>query len=887
LAIAAGVVSLLGAASVAAQGTESGTVVGRVVDDVSKLPLPGAMVGVEGTNLERATDLNGAFRISGLAAGAQTLTISYLGHIGQSKEVVVEAGAIVNVTIELTLRFAETVEVRGERGIEAVATALNVQRTAPNITNVVSADQLEVFPDANAAEAAQRISGITVERDQGEGRYVLIRGTSPRLNSMTINGERIPAPEGEQRSVAIDVIPADLLQAIQVSKALTPDMDGDAIGGTVNLLLKEAPEEPRVQLSIGGGYNDFRSGFETFTGSATLGRRSADGKFGFLVAASGSYRDFGSENFEVDYDDGDLDELDTRYYEINRQRYGVNAAFDYRLTANSTLFLNGMWNRFRDEEFRWRKRERVGDDRIERDLKDRLSIQEIFNIAGGGRHFLGGGGELDYKLSYSRAGEDRPDEKLSIFRQDDVEFDPNVSPDSIDPDNIRANPLNEDINAFALDEMEYNNDETRDRDYVASMNLRLPLPSTGTFNGFVKFGGKYRKKEVQQIQPTDLFSPDDDVMLTDVLGFQPPSVVNGRYELGPFQDYQLMRTLRPTLERERDYETEAGDYEATEDVAAGYAMTDFRLGTGVRILGGLRYEHTSNDYTGYTVEFDDEGDYLETRPLTNSSSYGQLLPMVHFTYSFAERTNLRAAVTRTLARPDYYDLVPYNIVLREDNEIERGNPDLQPTVAWNADLMAAHYFESVGVISAGLFYKQLDDFIYFFTTREEIDGDIWEITQPRNGESATLRGVEIALQGQMRFLPEPLDGLGLYLNYTFTDSEATFPGARKATLPGQSKHVGNLALSYEKGGFNGRVSVNFHGKFIDEAGELAVEDIYYDNHYQLDFSATQAISDKVGIFVQALNLTNEPLRYYLGSGDRPLQEEYYGWWATFGVKLDF
>ncbi len=398
-----------------------------------------------------------------------------------------------------------------------------------------------------------------------------------------------------------------------------------------------------------------------------------------------------------------------------------------------------MWNRFEDEEFRWRKRERVGNDRIVRDLKDRVSIQKIFYVSGGGRHFLGGGGELDYKLSWARSGEERPGEMLSIFQQKDVEFDPNVSPDSIDPNNIRANPLNEDINAFELDEIEYNNDETLDRDYVAQMNLRLPLPTTDSFNGSVKFGGKYRKKAIEQIQPTDLFSPDDDVMLTDYLGFQPPPIISGRYDLGPFQDFEQMRALRPTLEVERDYETEAGDYEATEDIAAAYAMTDFHLGTSVRILGGLRYEHTSNDYTGYTVLFDDEGDWVETQPLTNSSSYGQLLPMVHFTYSFAERTNLRAAVTRTLARPDYFDLVPYNIVLREDNEIARGNPDIQPTVAWNADLMAEHYFESVGVVSGGLFFKQLDDFIYLFSTREEIDGAIWEIEQPRNGESATLR----------------------------------------------------------------------------------------------------------------------------------------------------
>jgi hypothetical protein len=166
--------SLLGAASVGAQGT-GGTVAGRVIDDVSQLPLPGALVGVEGTNLETATDLRGEFRISGLAAGAQTLTISYLGRAAGTEEVTIEAGAVVNVTVELTLRFAETVEVVGERGIEAQATALNLQRTAPNITNVVSAEQLSVFPDRNAAEASQRIPGVT-RTDPGSGGGAAQRG---------------------------------------------------------------------------------------------------------------------------------------------------------------------------------------------------------------------------------------------------------------------------------------------------------------------------------------------------------------------------------------------------------------------------------------------------------------------------------------------------------------------------------------------------------------------------------------------------------------------------------------------------------------------------------------------------------------------------------------
>jgi TonB-dependent receptor len=548
-----------------------------------------------------------------------------------------------------------------------------------------------------------------------------------------------------------------------------------------------------------------------------------------------------------------------------------------------------MYNYYRDYEYRWRQRSRLGKESIELDIKDRDSIQKIFNISGGGQHYLGGSGSvLDYKLSFSQSGEKRPDELLSIFEQEDVVFDPNVSPDFIDPNNIRANPLNADINEFALDAIEYNNDETRDRDIVAAVNMLMPLPSGDQFNGSFKFGAKFRNKDVFQHQPLTLYESDDDLMLAGVLGFRPPSIINGRYTMSPFQDPDTMRSRYSDLDSEHDPESDAGNYDAGENVVAGYAMTDFNLNPKVRIMGGLRYEHTSNDYSGFTVTYDDEGDYEETIPNSNSSSYGTLSPMVHLTYHLADRTNLRMAVTRTLARPNYYDLVPYNIVIREDNEIERGNPDLDPTTAWNFDVLAEHYFESVGVVSGGFFYKSLDQYIYLFTVREEIDGSRWEISQPRNGESAKILGAEMAFQGQLRFLPSPFDGIGIYTNYTFSDSEAVFPDRNLvSTLPGQSKHVGNFAVWYEKGGFNGRVSLNFHGKYIDEVGGDELEDIYYDNHNQLDVTLSQAIGSRVRIFADFINLTNEPLRYYIGTADRPIQEEYYRWWANFGIKFNF
>jgi TonB-dependent receptor len=325
-------------------------------------------------------------------------------------------------------------------------------------------------------------------------------------------------------------------------------------------------------------------------------------------------------------------------------------------------------------------------------------------------------------------------------------------------------------------------------------------------------------------------------------------------------------------------------------------MADLYLGSRVRVLAGARYERTSLDYTGYEVLFDDEGDFASISALSRTNGYGHLLPMAHLRVSLDEHTNLRAAATRTLARPNFYDLAPYTVIFREDLEILRGNPDLRPTTAWNFDLLAERYFQSVGVASAGVFYKRLSDYIFPFSFEEVRSGDEFQVIQPLNGEQASVRGFEAALQSQLRFLPSPLDGVGLYLNYTFTDSEATFPErTSRSTLPGQARHVGNVSLSYEKGGFMGRASVNFHGSYVDlvvgdQVGADGIrvdQDRYYDRHTQLDVTASQAVTSHIRLFAEALNLTNEPLRYYRGTSDRPDQEEYYKWWAAFGVKVNF
>lgn len=877
--------------------TGSGAVTGRVLDAVTGAPLIGADVTLDGTSFTTATDRTGAFRLSRLPAGSYSLLVLYLGHGEQRTDVTVVSGQTIPVDVKLAPEsFSETVQVRAEPIGEGQARALNQQRTAANITNVVSSDQIGSFPDPNAAEAAQRIPGVSIARDQGEGRYVLIRGTEPRLNSMMIDGERIPSPEGDVRSVALDAVPADQLQSIEVSKAVTPDMDADSIGGAVNLVTKQAVSRPTMLASAAGGYNALQEDGGQRQASGTFGRRVANGRVGFLVGGSAAHLNRGSENVEADYDDGALDQLQTRDYIVERERYGVNTSVDFKANQNSSFIFRGIFNRFRDYEINNRPEYQISDDRIERVLKNRQQDQTIASVSGSGQHVLGPRGTtVDYRLSWARAQEHQPDRLDTIFRQSKVTFAPNVSASSIDPDNIQANPLNEDLSKYTLHEQVYEPFLTRDREVTGSANLRMPFASSGRFSTIFKAGVKLRDKHKFREADTIVAEPTSTVPFSQLQdsGFSAGNrFLGGRYSFGPGISPSLARdyfNALPSSAKVFDHESDASDYDANERVFAGYAMAEIYAGQKLLILPGVRYESTKVDYTGYDVLFDEDGEYASTRPLTGGDTYGFFLPGVHVRYSIDPQTNIRAAYTRTLARPNYYDLVPYELVKREDAEIERGNATLRPTTSNNVDLLVERYFQSVGVVSGGVFYKRLQDYIYPFVVFETVDGERVQITQPRNGEAASLWGMELAFQNQLRFLPGPLDGLGVYANFTWTDSSARFPGreGEDARLPGQSARLGNVALWYEKYGFSARASWNFHGKYVDAVGEAAAEDVFYDDHTQLDVNVSQRLTRNIRVYADFLNLTNAPLRYYIGVPNRPIQEEYYRWWSMFGVKVNF
>lgn len=900
-----------------ALGKGKGAVSGRVTGE-SGSPLPNAQVYIDGTSIGAVTNLQGYYRMVNIPAGNHKMVVSYVGYQREERPVTVGAGSYSSQDYSLKSVVIEGEKIVIEGGIRhGQAEALNRQKTADNIKNVAAEDLISAFPDPNTAEALQRIPGVSIERDQGEGRYVLIRGMEARLNAMTVNGERLPSPEGDIRSVALDVIPADVLSSIEVIKAITPDMDADAIGGSVNLITKSAMDydKPVVKASFSGGYNKIVEDGIIKTG-ITLGNRFGSNKqFGLLVSTDYYKSNKGSDNNEMAYTmeeiDGSevrvLEDMQLRDYVITRERFGISTTLDYRPDDRTSLSLRSFFNDFDDQENRRRLRYRPGkgdyesatsasDARAERELKDRFEQQRIVGVIGTGEHKLDKV-NVDYQLSWTWAKESEPRAYYSTFLQKKLDLSWSLA----DPDFPSFNVTNGknlfNNSDWEFDSFSHENNRTTDRDITAKLNLEHPFSFSGGTGSF-KYGIKYRNKDKSRENDIRYYDWEGEEDLTmDMVSstFEGDDFLEGRYRVGQFQDPQGMRNFFSSNFNSFEYndddsrlDSDPANYEATEDILAGFGQMKLDMGPNM-LLFGVRAERTSIDYTGNEVVIDEEGDYAGTTRLSDTNDYVNFFPMVHYRYSLDDNTNFRAAFTTAIARPNYYSLVPYRLVNREDSEAEMGNPALDPTRAMSFDLMFEHFIRPVGVVSGGFFYKNLSDYIYTSVYRQSGgDFDGYRIYQDLNGESATLWGIELNWQHQLTFLPGALNGLGVYANYTYTESEAKFPGrtGEEASLPGQAKHIANFALSYEKGGFTGKVSMNMHGKYISEVGETAAEDIYYDNHTQWDIAVSQKVHPRISIFADMLNLGNEPLRYYQGATTRPIQQEFYRWWGDVGVKFE-
>jgi TonB-dependent receptor len=914
-----------------------GRIVGKVTDAKSGEALIGANVVLQGTAIGTSTNVDGDYVIPIVPPGSYTVAVSYLGYKKAATPVVVGSDSTLHLNVRLQLDVVQFGEVTVTAQLEGQVQAINQQLTSNTIMNVVSGDRIKELPDQNAAESIARLPGISIQRDAGEGQKVVVRGLSPKFNSITVNGERIPSTDATDRSVDLSMISPDILSGIEVFKALTPDKDGDAVGGTVNLVLRQAPPDLRGDFRGQAGYNHQRDEYGQYRASLNVSDRFFDNRLGILVSGSAQRANRGSDRLTADYLFGreavgaethsiiKIDNLNLAYGEEVRKRYGAGVTMDYTVENSNLFFSSFITQTDRDQVIR-RKRYRVGSFWVDYDLTDRQQSTRLITTALQGKHkfdFM----EIDAQVAYSNSLQEVPYSHYSRFEEVGAYYD--GMPEDQGPAVIPGYARN-DLTATWFQYATFDPERVVDEDRSAQLNVKIPYRFGEDVAGTVKMGGKFRSKNrtrdvteyltpFAEIDRIGQANPDKytlyrakSILIENFIdpNFKVDNFMGSQYEFpvgldrGKLSDFYATYKSHYGLNRF----IELDDYDARENVTAGYAMMDINVGDKLTLLPGFRYEYTSTEYKG-NIGFlqGNLGEVGTIRDTTGGRSYGEVLPMFHVRYRFTPGFDIRLAYTKSLSRPNYFNLVPYERIGFADQTIARGNPDIRQTRATNYDIYISLYNNDLGLITLGGYYKKLQDIDYIKQSRV-IGGQFnaFELTEPVNGDESNVWGIEIDVQTNLRNLPSPFDGFVINANYAYIRSETYFPyfeigprspdppytpliidSFRKGTLPGQAEHVGNLSLGYEKGGFSGRVSMTYQGRALQLVGARAELDGYTEGFVRWDATVMQKISSLFSVYCDVNNISNQPDQAYVGDIIYPTNLEYFGWTADLGVRVSF
>jgi len=813
---------------------------------------------------------------------------------------------------------AEEIVVTGSRASRE--RAIERKRTLPTIADVVSADDIGKLPDYNTAEALQRLPGVSVTIDQGEARYVVVRGIDPNLNQVTIDGNLVGIPEAEGRQVALDTIPSDLVAAIEVVKAVTPDYDANAIGGSINIITPTAFDRatPFTFATARGLYND-KSGKLGLGGSLSHGTRfGADNEFGVLIAGSYQKRFIDSDLSEPTSwrsftTDGVTRTAPGNFllydYRIMRERIGGILNLDWRPSDDVRVYVRNIYNEFTDEEERDQfnfvlvnsatPAPVVASDteisfpngRATRQFRQNHQTQKLYNVSPG-VELRFGEADLDLNYTYARAQEHTP-------IRDDLEFrsvaGQTATLDLSDgglPTFAAIDPRLFDPAVFPLRRIRERREEIDEDLHAVRADLELPLGQT---DSFVKLGAKYtdRVKNRDNRQTQRLAAAASTLAQTGGVLPPPDDFYNGDYAFGPTIDYQAvldfynanpsltMLDAAQTAENDR-----ALDYRIHEKIYAAYGMASLTVGD-LTAIGGVRAERTEGTYNAFQIS-----ETTGISPLNYEQSYTHVLPSVHLNYQARPDVLLRAAWTNTIGRPNYDATVP---TFSEDSGVgTAGNPDLEPYTSMGLDLSGEYYPGSDSIVSLGVFYKHLENPVFTQTLRDTSFAGValTSLSQPQNADSGELFGIEVNAQQRFTFLPTPLDGFGLSVNATYVSSNVEVPGREDEDIPffNQSDWIANAALFYERGPFEARVAVAYRSGYIANVGSATqgtAADIYEAGRTSIDARLSYELVDGVEVFGALSNITNAPLTYYQTSEDQTYSRQIYSFNGDFGVSVRF
>jgi TonB-dependent receptor len=936
------------AASAVAQN-DHGMISGRAVDPGGAV-LHGAQVRLQPGDISLATNLQGEFTISGLGPGEYTLTISYLGFATSIQQVRISPGEVSRVETRMKVSGGqEEVTVMGDRP-HGEAEAINRQRVSDDILQVLPADVITSLPNANIADAVGRLPSVTLERDEGEGKYVQIRGTEPRLNNVTIDGINVPSPEAGVRQVKLDTIPADIVESVEVSKTLAANQDGDAIGGTVNLVTKTAGDLPTLTVDGIGGFTPILNTRYIGQVNGTVGQRlGANKKLGVLFSGSYDYNGRGINDIEPAPDPGFAspyyDSIDLREYRYKRTRYGFGGSLDYKLGEGSGVHMHYFVSDFKDYGDKWVYTLNDGG-APNFSTSNRLPDYGIYDLALGGKHVFTKSW-LSWELSVSRG------RQTAAAGNPGVDFQYNGTTtlsDGVTPlcsyagaQNIHLPQFSPACTAAGTPFFDPNQWTLLDVNTTSGITSQINLQGAvsyarnyhaGSHSSTFEFGFKVRNGHKGQ----DAYSPTYDQnfsanpppgppMTQFLTGLSDSNYYFGAYKIGPVTNFGKITGDLANLQNQGILQldegathlaSDASNYDLTERVSAGYAMNTIEFGR-FRLQTGLRVEATQLDTRGYIVSNDVNGNYLSTTPAIAGTWYWNPMPSVQLRYRITDNSDLRAVYGRGISRPDPYDTIPY-VTLDPSStppSVSVGNPDLKPEHANSYDLLYEHYLKPFGEFQAGFFYKRLSAPIYYVDNPNLAAGNPYYNQYPGyhldyiiNGVNARLYGMEASYIQHLGFLPGAWNGFGLSANFSWTGSRAgTLPvRSDDPALQRQAPLTWNFSPTYDKGRFSARLGTTYNSKSIfqyqweaqnpqcntngncEDPGNFGPKgpagDIYLLPHLQVDAQASYRVRKSLTVLVQGLNLTDEVFGFYNGSPWYIIQREYYKPTYSFGLRWE-
>lgn len=797
---------------------------GDITDSLSREHLVGANVYFTGTAFGSVTDIDGKFRIVNVPDGSYKLRISYIGYTTKFIDVTLSNNTDLKLTVQLQSEGVVGDEVVISAQRKGQVAAINQQITSQTMVNVVSADRIKELPDANAAEAVGRLPGISLIRSAGEASKIVIRGLEPKLNAITVNGIKIPSTSTTDRSVDLSMISSESLEGIEVFKATTPDMDAEAVGGVVNLKIKKAPDEQKMQLKFSPGYNQLAKSFGDYKVTGEFSDRFFDNAIGIVTTGNYESVNRGSESYRASFSVGGIRDSVTGIVPISgedvtvantvemRKRFGASVTIDYAFEEGS-IWLTNFYSMTTRDPFSITKLYDPRADKLTYTVRDsRTTLNGLSNALNGELRLLGT--SMDWSLSsYKIINNNSYDFSMTLWQVSP--FNNTILSSKDVKTYIPA--ANDNVPEMLLRDNYDRPNKMVQSDYTGQYNLKIPFNIGDVFTTSLKAGGKYSQSnrdnksdgnglgqyylggsfitQAQNYYNRPLIRTSNGNI--SALNFTKPldnsaSVVNGKYKLFPLFDRDVAKDWaeqqRPSFQFDRNSLSES--YNLKEEVSAGYLMTELKLGNILTVITGARYEHDDNRYTSvWTSAYEVYGRSGIMKDTTTTRVYENWFPHIHMKLQVVDGFDIRLSANKTISRPDYYWVSPWTRLDPSNATINRGNPLLNATRVGNYNASIYLYSNVAGFFSLSGYYKDLRDIFYRKRSQVFKPEDIialgipgkeggYQMTTYENAERAQVRGIEVEWQTQLGFyswMPELLKGFVFNANYSRIWSQTYFP----------------------------------------------------------------------------------------------------------------